>query len=204
MASNKPVIHGRDHRPGGSDPVFDTDGIRFDFDNVGDWLDVHTTGADGSSHGIRLRNTGTSDLLLESGGSSLSMDNGGNVTLLAVANIGIDNTGTTWLDAGAFSLAAATGVSLEANSGGNHAQLDLTHDGSGGTVVGQAYQVQFATAGGTFSVNSASPGQQLVIDPDGTFNVYGYDGVSTNLNLRVDPDGTIHGRASVGTMTWDL
>lgn len=50
MASAKPVIHGLDHRSGHSDPVYDTEPIRFDFDNVGHWLEVQTdtTGPDGS------------------------------------------------------------------------------------------------------------------------------------------------------------
>ena len=60
-------IHGRDHRPGGGDPI--TWFISYVWRNVGKWLDIETTDGDPDNfYGFHLNNTGTGLVVLESNG----------------------------------------------------------------------------------------------------------------------------------------
>lgn len=43
MTRPRPILHGRDHLPGGADPIPGGRGILFDTYNVGDWLSVEAT-----------------------------------------------------------------------------------------------------------------------------------------------------------------
>lgn len=46
MSDFKETQHGRNHRPGGSDPIPGLSGIRFGVENVGSYLHVETTSGD--------------------------------------------------------------------------------------------------------------------------------------------------------------
>jgi hypothetical protein len=90
MASAKPVIHGRDHRRGGSDPIDDLTGIQFELDNVGAWLDIRTTGTDGSSYGMHFVSSDYVKWELPTDGI-----NGGLFHIDAAGGVLIEATGTT-------------------------------------------------------------------------------------------------------------
>ena len=75
---SKPIIHGRDHAPGGADPISGLGGevtwedvgsgvspfagIQFDTDNTGGWLGIIATGAGAPGYGIKIE--GHADVLI--------------------------------------------------------------------------------------------------------------------------------------------
>lgn len=67
--AQKPPIHGRDHRPGGADPIPGT-GIQFDtYPQAGNWLYAETTGGTGSPHGYGIELVATDDISMETDGT---------------------------------------------------------------------------------------------------------------------------------------
>lgn len=75
----KHAFHRRSHKPGGSDPITGRDGaIFYDYANVGDWLNVETTGSMGGAVGVKFTTTGGNDFRVDA-----DPDNGGQVLLTA-------------------------------------------------------------------------------------------------------------------------
>lgn len=131
---SKPRLHGRDHRPGGTDALTSgattagyllaadgtgetrwdaptTSGIQFDTDpQTGTWLLVTTTGThtSGSSNGIQLKSTG-GDILFDADENTARVF-GDEVFLSAggaTAQVGLQNTGISFLFGATY--AAVTG-----------------------------------------------------------------------------------------------
>ncbi len=81
MPRAKTPIHGRDHHPGKSDPIKEM--IVFDYDNLGEWLNIVTTGAETGSQGINLetQNGNDIDITADPDGDGFVNISGGKVAL---------------------------------------------------------------------------------------------------------------------------
>lgn len=146
-------------------------GIQFDVDNVGDWLDIKTTGFEPiDGNGMHLRTTGDGNpMFLESeGGFTIDDDNGWGFSLKSTAGTGGSADWTLQTDRDQ-TYNAGRDISFQAASFFNLASLD-TMD------IGAATQLQLVsngTGGINVQVNSATatlfvqgtPGALIVLDP---------------------------------------
>jgi hypothetical protein len=145
MASQKPVIHGRDHGPGGSDPITGYGYIAFDIDNIGDSLTIHANTIDfvtstsggmsfessgqdisfrviGAGHGYNI--DADDAVTINSRDASLDFTAGTVVDIEAVTNINL------FASAGPVMIQGATQVLLTWNTGGEL----LVQDGLGADI----------------------------------------------------------------------
>ena len=73
----KPILHGRDHSPGGADPIPGLGGIQFEtYPQAGEWLYVETTGAgtSPSGYGMEFFDDGANGIDLASGSNRIDIN----------------------------------------------------------------------------------------------------------------------------------
>lgn len=208
----KPELHGRDHRPGGTDPFTsgtaiasspleaDGDGgirwgtssgsgIQFDTDNEGNWLYIRTNDetALGGFNGYGFEVFDHS-----SGGIKMKTF----AALLLETALGLElqsHTGLINIHTDKTTSGATAAIEIQAPTGTIRidAGADLYLQSAGAA----AYLTLTAAGGAGLSGNA---GVSIVSAASVEFNV---GGVQT---FRLDADGSVHGLASVGAITWDI
>lgn len=217
--SERPFKHGRDHRQGGADPTYASggEGIRFDFDNVGGWLDITTTGADGSSRGMYfatakkvlwdLSGSG-SDGLFEVDGDSVTLDAQGTTGQLLLhsnydAFLTVDRAlvieGGVDAVAGSGVLVQATHGDLDLEASAASATVGIGAPGSGGVVsIGASETVNITSQVNAVRINVAAG------TPGGNPNFEVYNGANPILVIdNTTSPPTYHG-ATGGSWVWNL
>ena len=148
MSDFKETQHGRNHRPGGSDPIPGIGGIQFNSgtygpENVGDWLSIETTGFGGPlSAGVMFQVE--YDFRTELNGGEWNLNTNGGPIMVTASDEEHSLTGTLNLRAdgdiqasvgGQIYLYNDVGSYLLIDSGGGtvflHSEADLTIEASG-------------------------------------------------------------------------
>jgi hypothetical protein len=136
----KPIMHGRDHSPGGNDPIPDLGGIQFDtYPQAGQWLYVETDGTDTSPSGFGME-------FFDDSGNGIDLASHGDITLRATGGGGINITttgdflaGPLQQDVGDPTILTGQGITIHNND--SSASLTLESDSDG-------YYVRLDDAGG--------------------------------------------------------
>ncbi len=116
----KPILHGRDHSPGGNDPIpglGSGGGIDFDtYPQAGQWLYVETDGPDTSPSGLGMEfyDQGENGIDMASAGCHLQLNDYGSndAALTAGGDLGLGGDGVT--------MSATSGITII-----SHATLDI-------------------------------------------------------------------------------
>lgn len=203
--ADKPELHGRDHRPGGADPIPTTaTGIQYNTLNDGEWLWVATESAVGSglSYGMTLRdNSGlgmelysTSKTHLYSGGI-LDVDSG-SVDLHSFGNIAFDGDADIAITADGEFTFTASGAGLTTITSEGIFSIGSNNDQA---VLSAAERIAIASANAETWVLLPN----LVGTPsDYSFAVGASDGAGGMVTaFRVDNDGSVH---TIGPVVEDL
>ena len=134
----KPILHGRDHSPGGADPIPDLGGIQFDtYPQAGQWLYIETDGSDTSPSGFGMEFFDTSG-----NGIDLAANAGGDIVLRATGGSGIritttgaflagpvaqNSSGVTQIGGAGITIRntdSSASVTIESDSNGNYVRID--------------------------------------------------------------------------------
>jgi hypothetical protein len=190
---DRPVLHGRDHAPGGADPTLllwddvgssgggGTTGIQFaTYPQAGTWLYASTTGSGGPN---------TNGIDFESSANLNLQSTGGTATLQSSGSIMVHSSG------GAANLEGWGGG---ATVFGNTTVFILSNSGSG--VAG--IQNRLLNHGASFEIMDNTPLTQFRCTPTGTNVVTVYDHTGAAI-FQVRDDGSLHGKTGK-SLVFDL
>lgn len=195
--------HGENHRRGGADPIpgLTVDGIEFNKDNQGGWLDVQTNDADADGYGIHINDdTGENGILVEAEQAiKITTQDGAVYVLLRDSEGGmtLHSADRVFVDASSFEIDAGTTI----DGGGNVAEN--FDDGSNPTdlaTIGQlAAAIRYAVA------NSGDYLEIETTDVSGAgCGVYIHDTDATSNGIDIESDAgavTIYANAAQVDLT---
>lgn len=167
-------------------------GIDFNKDNEGGWL---TVVANDWNHDTPVGKAGI--YLQDKSGAGVNLDGtdaGGGITLQT------DWTGTPLFGDGGINIGTNNGVNVISGLFALSATSTVNITANGTIQIGNSA----GTTPATLLLGSGiSGGCAVSLGPTSSFGVQ--DGAVTGVELfRIDPDGHIHGKSSIGAITWDL
>lgn len=190
-----PAYHGRTHTADGTDPIPGMgtgDGIEFDVLNGNDtppnhWLFVTTTDVlPSTSYGMHLTDSAGGIKLASTG--LIDATAGSNMNLRGVNSVGITSDGSISVQAD-LDFNVTTGDDVLMTVAG-----DLTLDGAGLMTVTSTLDAIFGSVNADVTMSFAS-GHSFTVETAA---------LSPPAAFRIDSDGSIHGKSSIGVITWDL
>jgi hypothetical protein len=165
----KPILHGRDHAPGGADPIPGTSGIAFDtYPQAGEWLYVETDGAGTTPSGFGME-------FFDDSGNGIDISSDGAHVRLNEFGSGDAVLQTTAGDAGLTGQNVAIGASA---SSGN-----ATVSANGGLALIRSNVVAFTTPRVQLKVGD------LILQLDDAGAVTIFDDATAQKYLEVDITG---------------
>ena len=198
----KPILHGRDHSPGGADPIPDlTGGIDFDtYPQAGQWLYIETDGPDTSPSGFGMEffDQGENGIDLTSGNCHLKLNDfsSGDVDLTTTAGDVTIGASSGQVEVGAgvggvFLHTTGGTATLEADDSGGNPGNVLIH-GDNQVLIERGSTTITLDVGGAPDLEVFSAIPTVKLSSTSATELFRITDVSDNPLLEVRADGTFH------------